>query len=114
MPAAVTRSRRDSPDPFSSTSPGIAIRFSLSHFCTTSAASAGVAGGGCFAVASVRKIWRAITLFESLFTSRTMSYSGADSIIANGFALRGGLPSITVPENCPPRSRKYVVNMPST
>ncbi len=73
MPAAVTRSRRDSPDPFSSTSPGIATRFSLSHFCTTSAASAGVAGGGCFAVASVRKICRAITLFESLFTSRTMS-----------------------------------------
>ena len=110
----MARSRRDSPEPFSSTSPGIASFFSLSHLCTTSMASAVVAGGGCFVVASVRKICRAMTLLESLLTSRTMSYSGADSMVANGLALRGGRPSITPPSNWPPLSRKYVLNMPCT
>ena len=43
MPAAVTRSRRDSPDPFSITSFGIAMPRSRSTRRTTSAALAGVA-----------------------------------------------------------------------
>ena len=38
-----------------------------------SAAFAGGAGGGAAVVASVRKICCAITLFDSLFTSRTTS-----------------------------------------
>ena len=73
-----------------------------------------MAGGGWLVVASVRKICRAITLLESLFTSRTMSYSGADSITANGSARRGGLPSTTAPSKAPPFARKNVVNIPCT
>ena len=45
-PSAVMRSLRDSPEPFSSTSPGSESFFSASHLRTTSVASGIVAGGG--------------------------------------------------------------------
>jgi len=113
-PIALLRSCRDKPDPFSSTRPGIASLRAASQRFTTFTALAGVAGGVSLAVASVRKIWRAITLFDSLLTSRTMSASGGDSSTANGAVPAGTRRSVTLPSKRPPAARKYVANIART
>jgi hypothetical protein len=105
------RSRRDNPEPFSSTSSGALRLLRASQRRTASAACAIVAGGAASVVASVRKICRAITLFESLLTSRTMSHSGGDSSVANGIAPRGASPLRKPPAKRPPAARKYVSNI---
>src|SRR5207245_1940331 len=70
---------RERPEPFSSTSSGAWICFAASHCLIACAASSARAGGPPSSAPSVRKSWRAMTLFENLLMSRTISASGSDS-----------------------------------
>src|SRR5207253_733845 len=76
---ALMRSRRGSPDPFSSTTSGASMFCAVSHWRMTRAASSARAGGPASSPPMVRNSCRAITLFEYLLMSRTISASGSDS-----------------------------------
>ena len=102
--AALARSVRDRPAPFSIESSGAAMPFTFSQWRRTSRAWCTCAGGSYAALARVRKSCLAITLLENLLTSRTISASGADSCVCSSCAPSGTMPSRARPLQAPPIS----------
>ena len=76
--AALTRCSRESPEPLSSTSSGASMRFARSQSRTRRSLAA-VSPGIPRSAESARKTWRAMTLLEYLFMSRSTFASGSDS-----------------------------------
>ena len=105
--SARMRSLRDSPEPFSITSPVLSMpaAASVALAARAPAATMSSALSGCALTwPRVASNWRAITLLDHLFMSRTTSASGADSSLKSSRAVPDARPSRTVPPRCPPTS----------
>jgi hypothetical protein len=100
--AGAMRSRRDSPEPFSSTSSGIAWPRPARKPLMDCAARTALPGCPVASAPMVRKTCRAITLLLNLLMSRITSASVRDSRLATSRAPAGMAPSRTRPDHVPP------------
>ena len=100
--AGAMRSSRDRPEPFSSTSSGMASVRLVSQSASARLARSGVPGWRAASLPSVRKSWRVITLLLYLLISRITSASGADSCSAMRRASAGTAASRALPLQRPP------------